>query len=489
MEEKYIVALEIGSSKIKGAVGTVDSNGSLSVKAIEEEKLIDGVRYGCIRNVAETANAVSNVITRLEQREAQRKVTGVYVSVGGRSLSSQIIEIERRLPTEMEITREMITDITNDALAYPLHERSVICVTPREFKVDNCPTNPVGMMGSHISARLNLVSCRNQLMRNLHVVLDERLHLRVHETFVRQLAEADLVLFTEEKRLGCMLVDFGAETTTVSIYKNNVLQYLATIPMGSRNITRDITTLNHLEERAEELKIMGGNALSSPEHATVYNQNGTDYSQINNYVAARAGEIIANISEQIKYARLTPEKLPGGIIIIGKGAKLNGFNARLESATSMKVRVGAPGTHIRITDGRIQPSDAVDVISVLAAAAKCMPVQECMTKPPTVFTSPSPVAEDSIFPGAATSTATAHRTAQPTVSTPAPHPKQEEQAKPTVSRPQAPKIENLTQEVPEEAPTVYASGSRKSPLNKAWEKFKVKFVEAITEKEEEEDEE
>lgn len=215
MEEKYIVALEIGSSKIKGAVGTVDSNGSLSVKAIEEEKLIDGVRYGCIRNVAETANAVSNVITRLEQREAQRKVTGVYVSVGGRSLSSQIIEIERRLPTEMEITREMITDITNDALAYPLHERSVICVTPREFKVDNCPTNPVGMMGSHISARLNLVSCRNQLMRNLHVVLDERLHLRVHETFVRQLAEADLVLFTEEKRLGCMLVDFGAETTTV----------------------------------------------------------------------------------------------------------------------------------------------------------------------------------------------------------------------------------------------------------------------------------
>ena len=73
------------------------------------------MRYGCIRNVAETANAVSNVITRLEQREAQRKVTGVYVSVGGRSLSSQIIEIERRLPTEMEITREMITDITNDA--------------------------------------------------------------------------------------------------------------------------------------------------------------------------------------------------------------------------------------------------------------------------------------------------------------------------------------------------------------------------------------
>ena len=66
MEEKYIVALEIGSSKIKGAVGTVDTAGALSVKSVEEEKLSDGVRYGCIRNVVETANAIRSVISRLE---------------------------------------------------------------------------------------------------------------------------------------------------------------------------------------------------------------------------------------------------------------------------------------------------------------------------------------------------------------------------------------------------------------------------------------
>ena len=72
MEEKYIVALEIGSSKIKGAIGTVDSAGALSVKAVEEEKLADVVRYGCIRNVVETANAIRTVIGRLEQREPGR---------------------------------------------------------------------------------------------------------------------------------------------------------------------------------------------------------------------------------------------------------------------------------------------------------------------------------------------------------------------------------------------------------------------------------
>ena len=175
MEEKYIVALEIGSSKIKGAIGIVDPQGTLSVKAVEEEKLYDGVRYGCIRNVVETAGAIRNVIGRLEMREPGRNVTGVYVSVGGRSLMAQGIEIERRLPQEMEITNDLIADMTGDALNYQLHERTIVDVTPKEFRVDNSPTNrAVGMFGSHVSARLNLISCRTQLVRNLNHVLDRK---------------------------------------------------------------------------------------------------------------------------------------------------------------------------------------------------------------------------------------------------------------------------------------------------------------------------
>lgn len=389
MEEKYLIALEIGSSKIKGAIGVVDQLGTLSVKAVEEEKLTDGVRYGCIRNVVETAAAIKNVIDKLEMREPGRKVTGVYVSIGGRSLMSQQLELERRLPTEMEITNELISDITNEALNYQLHERSIVAVEPCEFRVDNASAaRAVGMFGSHVDARLNLISCRTQLMRNLNHVLDERLHLAVNDIFVRQIAEADLVLFNEEKRQGCMLVDFGAETTTVSIYKNGVLLYLATIPMGSRNITRDITALNYLEERAEELKIAGGNALSTPDNFTgVSTQpSGIDFTLINNYVAARAGEIIANINEQIKYAGLTPDKLPAGIILTGRGARLNGFDRRLAGMTDMKVRVGLPANRIRILDSRINGADHVDVISVLAQAARARDIKECMTQTRTYVT-------------------------------------------------------------------------------------------------------
>lgn len=394
MEEKVIIALEIGSSKIKGAIGTVSPDGALNVKAVEEEPISDIVRYGCIRNIVETERAVRNVINRLELRETPRKIQGVYLSVGGRSLTAQPVEIERRLPSESIISEEIIQDITREALEVPLNERSIVTVTPRELLVDNEVTpRPIGVMGSHIVARLNLVSCRTQLLRNLSVVIEDRLGLKIMDTFARPIALAELVLLNEEKKLGCMLVDFGAETTTVAIYKGGVLMHLAVLPMGSRNITRDITTLNYLEEQAEELKKTGGSAfptLDSP-HAT----GQPDFVAINNYVSARAGEIIINITEQIKYAGLTPDKLPEGIIIVGNGSKLNGFNQRLEQISGLKVRLGAPGNRLRILDGRIHSVDSVDVLSILNTASRQDP-QECLSERPAPVIQP-PVVEQPVM--------------------------------------------------------------------------------------------
>lgn len=399
MEEKTIIALEIGSSKIKGAIGTVDPSGALSVKAVEEEKIADIVRYGCIRNVVETAGAVRNVVSRLEQREAPRKVERVYLSIGGRSLTSECVDIDRRFATETEITYEIIKDITDEALNRPLSDRSVVKALPRELRVDNAPTpRPVGMYGQQIMARLNLVSCRTQLLKNLTQVVEGRLALQIVDVAVRPLAVADLVLMTDEKRLGCMLVDFGSETTTVAIYKHGVLLHLTVLPMGSRNITRDITALNYLEEKAEELKIAFGNALPGVQETPSFRPaDNTDMTAVNNYVSARAGEILLNVVEQVKYAGLTPDKLPGGVVVVGRGARLAGLTSRLEQMLpGMKVRMGVPDNRVRILDGRIQSADAVDVIAILAEAARSNDPRECLSAQPTVTrqTAPQPIPEN-----------------------------------------------------------------------------------------------
>ncbi len=393
MEQKYIVAVEIGSSKVKGAVGTVDDNGVMTVRAIEEETLIDCVRYGCIQNVEEVSNRVTRIIRKIENRVSPRKVRGVYVALGGRSLCSSTREVERQYSDEVEITERIIDQLKKEALATGFSDRDVVEVIPREFTVDNMAmANPIGAFGQHISATLNLVSCKPQIKRNLNRVLGERLQLKINGYVVRPVAVADLVLSEDEKRLGCMLVDFGAETTTVSIYKGGTLQYLVTIPLGSRNITRDITTLNFLEERAEEIKKAVGNANASEANRRKPSADGIDSTEINGYVQARAGEIVANIIEQVNYAGFKTVDIPGGIVVVGSGAKLKGFNALLETQSKLKVRSGAPSNMIPIADGRIQPNDAVDVIAILVAASKTSPV-ECMEMVAPIMGSDEPEPE------------------------------------------------------------------------------------------------
>lgn len=380
MEPRYIVAIEIGSSKIKGAVGTVESDGTLSVIAVEEEKRVNCVRYGCIQNVDEVSFCVSKIIRCLQNRIYPRQIRGVYAGIGGRSLLSAVREAERQLADEMEITERIIEQIKSEANT-TLTDRNVVSVEPMEFIVDNQTIiNPVGTFGQNIRATLNVITCKPQIIKNINRVLVEKLQLHVCGYIVRQLAEADLVLTEDEKRLGCMFVDMGAETTTVSIYKNGSLQYLSTLPLGSRNITRDITALNYIEERAEEIKKAVGNANPSETSASSIAAEGIDTTEINNYVQARAGEIMANITEQLNYAGLKASEIPGGIVMIGGGSKLRGFSTLLANQTKLKVRQGLAPSGVRISDSGIKADEAVDVIAILAAAARMAPA-ECVFTP------------------------------------------------------------------------------------------------------------
>lgn len=382
MSERYIVAIEIGSSKIRGAVAVADEAGMVDVIAVEEEKLIDSVRYGCIQNV-DVSNAVSHVCERIEAypRLKDATITGVYVGLGGKSLSSRIVEVSTTLPAEMEITAQLVADLKSKAEAQVDDGRDVVDVVPVRFTVDNkTQVNPVGSYGQQLGARMAIVSCIPQIKRMLRRVLNERIGLNINGYIVRPLAEAAMALTDDERRLGCMFVDFGAETTSVTIYKNGAPVYLVTLPMGSRNITIDLTALNYIEERAEEIKRISGNAMPQ-EGLRRQGADGIDYTEVNNYVHARAAEIVQNILAQIEYAGLKSADLPGGIVIVGGGARLRGFNDLLGKQGKMKVRMGSVQGHVRISDGGIHPAETLDVISILLAASK-LPDAECIEFPP-----------------------------------------------------------------------------------------------------------
>lgn len=165
-----------------------------------------------------------------------------------------------------------------------------------------------------------------------------------------------------------MLVDMGGETTTVTIYKNGHLMYFATLPLGGRNITRDLTSLNILEERAEEIKITSGNAIPR-ETVSTLNYNGIRDADVSNIIVARSEEIVVNVLKQIQYAELKDSDLPGGIIVIGGSSKLNGMIDLLVNKSSLNVRRGTLPQYVHLEDTKIGSNEIIEVASVLYAGS------------------------------------------------------------------------------------------------------------------------
>lgn len=386
MDQKYIAAIEIGSAHVRAAAGTVDDSGTLTLLAVEDEYTVDAVRYGLIQNPDEVSNRITKLIKKLEnyQSIAPRKIKSVYVGIGGRSLAAATRQVNRHFEEEVEVTPRIVDQINEEARGASLSDRQVLEVVPRSFMIDNFTTNaPIGVIGRDIKADINIINCKPQLRRNIERTISERQQLQIKAIYVRHTALGDLVLTPDERKLGCMLVDFGAETTTVSIYKHDALQYLATLPMGSRNITRDIMTLGHTEERAESIKRTIGDAINVEPNIRRHDFDG-DPVEVNNYIRARAGEIAVNIIEQAKIADFTfADDLPAGIVIIGGGTLLRGFTELLQEQSRAKVRVGTLSGTVRVGNPTLQLSNALDVVAVLNKAARnpeeCMEIPESFT--------------------------------------------------------------------------------------------------------------
>ena len=374
MSERYIAALEVSTSKIVAAIGKTKGSGSLEVIAVEHEPTAEGgVRYGIIQNLEETATAVARLFARLEQRANihPRRIKSVIVGLGGRSLKNITKEVSLSLPEDTEITDDILSRLQDQALHSAIDNTlEVVDAVPRLFKVgDNARTSsPKGMVGNHISGIFDLIVCRPELKRNIRRVIVDKLHLDVDGFVVTAMATGHLILTPEEKRLGCMLVDMGAETTTVTIYQKGALQYFATIPMGGRNISRDIASLGVVDAKAEEIKITSGNALSESNIPNL-DINGLKLTDITNLVTARSEEIVSNIIAQIEYADIKDSDLPGGIICIGGGFRLKGFLELLEMESGISVRRGTLPEYVRIEDTRASGVEIAEVASVLYAGA------------------------------------------------------------------------------------------------------------------------
>ena len=341
--KEFIVAIELGSSKVTGIAGQKKPDGSISVLAIVREDSSTFIRKGVVYNIDKTAQCLTSIIKKLEG-QLQTRITQVFVGVGGQSIRSVKNTITKELPADTIITQEMVVELmdTNRGMDYP--DKKILDVAEQEYRVDTqMQMDPVGIRASRLEGNFLNILERTSFFQNLNRCF-ETANIKVADMYLAPLALANAVLTETEKRSGCALVDIGADTTTVSVFSKNVLRHLAVIPLGSNNVTMDIASLQMEESDAEQMKL---------KYAVAYTENSeidpdlkysidasrqVESRRFIEIVEARVEEIIENVRYQIPSEYY--DKLLGGIVITGGGSNLKNIEQAFAKYTHIeKVRI------------------------------------------------------------------------------------------------------------------------------------------------------
>ena len=329
----FIAAVELGSTKISGVAGRRSSNGSIQILAYASEKSSDCIRKGIIFNIDKTAQLVGAVLGKLEDR-LKVSICKVYVGVGGQSMRSIRNSESKKLTDETRISQALIDDMMKSNKELPLIDQEILSVEPQEYKIGNnqFTTEPVGIATDRIEGHFLNIIGRSTLRGNIRQCFRQAGGgYEIADFIVAPDALAQVVLTPGEKRSGCALVDMGADTTTVSVYRNNILRHLAVIPLGGSNITKDISSHQMVEEEAEQIKLSYGSAYTvasdnkedANRELSVDGKTSINAKKLEDIVEARVEEILKNVWNQIVLSGYSDKLLAGAVLTGGAANMLN----------------------------------------------------------------------------------------------------------------------------------------------------------------------
>jgi len=394
MKEK-IVAIDLGTSHLTGIAGERQPDGRFNIICCETVDTDGALQRGNVYNRDKTASQVGLLIGKLEGHLKGLYIDRVYVGVGGHSLRT-VTSIETADIAEgVAVTLDDLGVMYQNCLSHRIDLLDRLDVAPAVYYADGQrDSNPVGVSCRRLEAHYKLVFGKQSIRRDIDSIFNgEKLHQEVAGIIITPLALADAMLSSDEKEVGCALVDFGAGVTSVTVFKGGELLGLATLPMGGNNITHDMERLPLPSAVAENIKKQYGSAvyLKEDEGKTInIDSDGVlqnlSLDHLHVIVEGRAKEIVENVHERILRI-IDPKMLGAGIVVAGQASELRNLTESLAEKTKVKVRLSA------IRQGLVSGSEDLcgELTSLQAVAIMLQGTKDCVSPP---ITPAQPVVED-----------------------------------------------------------------------------------------------
>lgn len=349
--DKYTVGVDIGTSKICAAVGKVDRNGDLQIVGITTEPS-SGVKKGVVVDIDSTAESIRNCIHQLE-KIINIKITEVNLAMP--SYNTEIIwnkGIVAVLSENKEVTNDDVERVIKAAKAISISiDKQIIGFEVEQFILDGHQDviEPIGMSGSKLEVEGQVVVSPSSIFNNLVKSVDKAGY-KIKNVILQPSALSDLIIGREESSIYTSIVDVGADTIDIFVYKGSKICFTEVVPLGGNIITNDISQCLKLPFTiAERLKVKYGNIKNDKTEVSENIKVNLDYNdtvyvkqnELNEVIIARVEELIEIIGQKLVDSGYF-ENI-SKIVLVGGGLSFfDGINELGRKAYNKIFRIGTP---------------------------------------------------------------------------------------------------------------------------------------------------
>ncbi|MDR2286395.1 MAG: cell division protein FtsA [Prevotellaceae bacterium] len=329
---KYVVAIDLGTTKVVSLVGEKLDDEHYRIVAYSEEPS-NGIRRGQVEHITKVVNAVVPTLDKIKTDAKIDNIENVYVGIAGQHITCIENRVEKiRDKYDEIITREEIMEL--EAKAGKLHlnpDTEILHVIPQNYSIDGQTgiTDPVGRLGNKLTGHFYVVIGNKSNRIHTNSCL-KALNLSLNKLILEPIASARAVLSNDEKELGVAMIDIGGGTTDLIVYKDYTIVHTAVIPFGGNVITEDIKTMCSIKyEQAEQIKVKFGLQAKPHEYVQVEGISGREPRQLSfdiilKVITSRLNEIIDMVLYEI-VNKTQCGKLGAGIVITGGVSKMKGI--------------------------------------------------------------------------------------------------------------------------------------------------------------------
>lgn len=356
-ESLPLVAVELGSSGVRAMAAQRIENNIFRILGVEESEKYPSIEKGNIVQSGNVGYMIAEVLKKLANRIGADSLPTAFVPVGGSPVMIAPVQSRRDNVHIARITKTQLAEMEKECYdkinaKYPKY--AVIGVVPAYFLLDDkeydyedlaTETQRGSLIEGHYTAFVTLKEVAEKLDKSFDQAMRS-----VEHSFVR--IDALLSAFAQEDGIevlqkGCAVLDFGAQTTTLSIYKGTEYLYHKVVGQGGYHITTLLSQQGISWAAAEKLKCFYGYAskeqvtknlhIRIPATEEIGGELKISSEEIADLIESKLNEILNPLIAQLNKYKDRIKTL----YITGGSSMLLGLDAYLQSLTGLQVLYGA----------------------------------------------------------------------------------------------------------------------------------------------------